>query len=51
MIELIICKPKADYLFHLDSLREDATTLSEDAVKLALNRLSGKGKILSIHKG
>ena len=37
--------------FSLDNLRKEASTLSEDAVKLALNRLSGKGKILSIHKG
>ena len=37
--------------FSLDNLRKEANTLSEEAIKLALNRLSGKDKILSIHKG
>jgi hypothetical protein len=37
--------------FSLNNLRKEANTLSEEAIKLALNRLSGKDKILSIHKG
>ena len=42
---------KGRLAFSLESLRKEANTLSEDAIKLALNRLSGKRKILSIHKG
>jgi predicted transcriptional regulator of viral defense system len=46
-----ILQTKGRLAFSLESLRKEATILSEDAIKLALNRLSGKGKILSIHKG
>ncbi len=42
---------KGKLAFSLDNLRKDANVLSEEAIKLALNRLSGKDKILSIHKG
>jgi predicted transcriptional regulator of viral defense system len=46
-----ILQTKGRLAFSLESLRKEANTLSEDAIKLSLNRLSAKGKILSIHKG
>ena len=42
---------KGRLAFSLDNLRKEANVVSEEAIKLALNRLSGKDKILSIHKG
>jgi predicted transcriptional regulator of viral defense system len=42
---------KGKLAFSLDNLRKEANTLSKEAIKSALNRLSGKDKILSIHKG
>ena len=42
---------KGRHSFALKDLKNELPEYSEAAVKLALNRLSNKGKILSLHKG
>lgn len=48
-VELKLSEGK--YSFSLSEVKSCYPNKSEDAIKLALNRLSKRGKILSIHKG